>query len=76
ELKDNGYDMEFADSIRADGGCVMRGNDLLVGAPDVMVTDTLSFNSFKHFSTCLAPSTLSIPTFGHLLPIDLAVAIP
>lgn len=27
-IKDNGYDMEFADSIRADGGCVMRGNDL------------------------------------------------
>ncbi|WP_027702343.1 glycine/sarcosine/betaine reductase complex component C subunit alpha [Metaclostridioides mangenotii] len=52
ELKDNGYDIEFADSIRADGGCVMRGNDLLVGAPDVMVTDTLSGNIFmKMFSS-------------------------
>jgi hypothetical protein len=52
ELKDNGYDIEFADSIRADGGCVMRGNDLLVGAPDVMVTDTLSGNIFmKIFSS-------------------------
>ncbi len=52
ELKDNGYDLEFADSIRADGGCVMRGNDLLVGAPDVMVCDTLSGNIFmKVFSS-------------------------
>jgi hypothetical protein len=52
ELKGNGYDIEFADSIRADGGCVMRGNDLLVGAPDVMVTDTLSGNIFmKIFSS-------------------------
>jgi hypothetical protein len=52
ELKVNGYDIEFADSIRADGGCVMRGNDLLVGAPDVMVTDTLSGNIFmKIFSS-------------------------
>ena len=52
ELKDNGYDLEFAESIRADGGSVMRGNDLLVGAPDVMVTDTLSGNIFmKVFSS-------------------------
>lgn len=52
ELKDGGYDIEFAESIRADGGCVMRGNDLLVGAPDVMVTDTLSGNIFmKVFSS-------------------------
>ncbi|HSQ88415.1 glycine/sarcosine/betaine reductase complex component C subunit alpha [Romboutsia sp.] len=52
ELKDNGYDIEFADSIRADGGCVMRGNDLLAGAPDVMVSDTLSGNIFmKMFSS-------------------------
>ncbi|MDK2562721.1 glycine/sarcosine/betaine reductase complex component C subunit alpha [Romboutsia sedimentorum] len=52
ELKDNGYDLEFAESVRADGGCVMRGNDLLVGAPDVMVCDTLSGNIFmKVFSS-------------------------
>lgn len=52
ELKENGYDLEFAESIRADGGSVMRGNDLLAGAPDVMVTDTLSGNIFmKVFSS-------------------------
>lgn len=43
-LSDNGYKFSFAESVRADGGSVMRGNDLLVGAPDVMVTDTLTGN--------------------------------
>jgi len=44
ELKANGYDIEFAESMRADGGSVMRGNDLLTGTPDVMVTDSLTGN--------------------------------
>jgi len=44
ELDENGYKINFAESIRSDGGCVMRGNDLLVGAADVMVTDTLTGN--------------------------------
>lgn len=44
KLRDNGYQFRFAESVRADGGSVMRGNDLLVGAPDVMVTDTLTGN--------------------------------
>ncbi|WP_066503633.1 glycine/sarcosine/betaine reductase complex component C subunit alpha [Abyssisolibacter fermentans] len=44
ELKDNGYDIDFAQSIRADGGIVMRGNDLLSGTPDVMITDSLTGN--------------------------------
>jgi hypothetical protein len=43
-LQENGYDISFAGSVRADGGSVMRGNDLLVGAPDVMVQDTLTGN--------------------------------
>lgn len=52
DLGENGYDIEFSESIRADGGCVMRGNDLLAGTPDVMVTDTLSGNIFmKVFSS-------------------------
>lgn len=28
ELEKNGYDITFAESARADGGCVMRGNDV------------------------------------------------
>jgi hypothetical protein len=44
KLSANGYTINFSQSVRADGGSVMRGNDLLVGAPDVMVTDTLTGN--------------------------------
>ena len=42
--KENGYDITFAESARADGGCVMRGNDVLQGSPDIMVCDSLSGN--------------------------------
>ena len=44
QLKENGYDISFAESARADGGCVMRGNDVLQGSPDIMVCDSLSGN--------------------------------
>lgn len=44
ELDKNGYKINFANSLRADGGSVMRGNDLLTGTPDIMVTDTLTGN--------------------------------
>jgi len=44
ELKKNGYDINFAESGRADGGSIMRGNDMLSGACDVLVTDSLTGN--------------------------------
>lgn len=51
-LKANGYDISFAESARADGGITMRGNDILQGTPDVMVTDPLTGNLFiKVFSS-------------------------
>lgn len=43
-LDENGYPVRFAESVRADKGAVMRGNDLLRGSADVMVTDTLTGN--------------------------------
>lgn len=43
-LKSKGYDIEFGESARADGGAVLRGNDLLMGSVDVVVTDTLTGN--------------------------------
>ncbi len=52
ELRDNGYEIDFAESVRADGGCVMRGNDLLAAASDIMVMDTLTGNiMMKIFSS-------------------------
>ena len=44
QLKDNGYDFDFAVSRRADGGHTMRGNDVIQGNADVMVMDTLTGN--------------------------------
>ncbi|MDO5329569.1 MAG: glycine/sarcosine/betaine reductase complex component C subunit alpha [Coriobacteriia bacterium] len=44
ELADGGYDINFAESSRADGGIVMRGNDVLLGTPDIMVCDSLTGN--------------------------------
>ncbi len=55
ELKDKGYDFSYTESMRSDGGAVMRGNDLLTGTPDVMVTDSLTGNilmkMFSSFNT-------------------------
>ena len=44
ELQSKGYDIAFAESGRADGGCVMRGNDVLQASPDILVTDSLTGN--------------------------------
>ncbi|MGK0464965.1 glycine/sarcosine/betaine reductase complex component C subunit alpha [Clostridium sp.] len=55
EVQSNGYDLKFADSLRTDGGAIMRGNDLLFGTPDVMVCDSLTGNllvkTFASFTT-------------------------
>ncbi len=55
KLNSNGYKINFAESMRADGGCIMRGNDLLTGSADVIVTDTLTGNIlsklFSSFTT-------------------------
>lgn len=44
QLREGGYDLHWAISARADGGAVMRGNDVLQGTPDVMVMDSLTGN--------------------------------
>ena len=54
-LKENGYSLSFGASVRKDGGAVLRGNDILAGAGDVCVTDTLTGNVlmklFSSFTT-------------------------
>ena len=65
-IKDQGYDFDFAESMRADGGSVMRGNDLLIGVPDVMVTDTLSGNLLmKVFSSFNTGGDFEAQGFGY-----------
>ena len=44
KLQDGGYKFNWATSARADGGAVLRGNDVLMGTPDVMVMDSLTGN--------------------------------
>lgn len=44
KLVEGGYDLHWATSARADGGSVMRGNDVLQGTPDILVTDSLTGN--------------------------------
>jgi hypothetical protein len=43
-LSEKGYGVHFGSSVRADGGALLRGNDLLAGAVDVCVCDTLTGN--------------------------------
>ena len=44
KLQEKGYPIRFGASVRADGGALLRGNDLLAGAVDVCVCDTLTGN--------------------------------
>ncbi len=46
KLAAQGYAINFAESKRSDGGVIMRGNDILMGSVDVMVTDSLTGNIF------------------------------
>ena len=55
QLRDSGYPVLFGESVRKDGGAVLRGNDILAGAVDVCVADTLTGNVlmklFSSFTT-------------------------
>ncbi|MBQ6691882.1 MAG: glycine reductase [Clostridia bacterium] len=44
QLREGGYAFAWATSARADGGAILRGNDVLQGTPDVLVTDSLTGN--------------------------------
>lgn len=66
ELQKNGYDFRFTESKRADGGAVMRGNDLLMGTPDVMVADSLTGNLFmKIFSSYTTGGSYEALGYGY-----------
>lgn len=66
ELCSNGYDVNFAESMRADGGSVMRGNDLLTGTPDVMITDSLTGNLLmKIFSSYTTGGSYEAMGYGY-----------
>ncbi|MFT9497179.1 glycine/sarcosine/betaine reductase complex component C subunit alpha [Anaerosolibacter sp.] len=66
ELNANGYKINFSESIRSDGGAVMRGNDLLAGSVDVMVQDTLTGNiMMKVFSSYTTGGSYEALGYGY-----------
>ena len=66
KLAANGYPIHFAESSRADGGCVMRGNDVLRGTPDILVTDSLTGNVLsKMLSSFTTGGSFEAQGFGY-----------
>ncbi|MDO5690029.1 MAG: glycine/sarcosine/betaine reductase complex component C subunit alpha [Tissierellia bacterium] len=66
KLAEGGYEINFAQSNRADGGVLMRGNDLLQGVPDVMVNDTLTGNLLmKIFSSYTTGGGFEATGYGY-----------
>ena len=66
ELTTKGYNINFTESERSDGGAVMRGNDLLTGTPDIMITDTLTGNILmKLFSSFTTGGSYESQGFGY-----------
>lgn len=65
-LGQRGYDIQFAQSVRGDGGSVLRGNDLLTASADVVVCDTLTGNLLmKMFSAFTSGGTLETQGWGY-----------
>lgn len=66
QLKENGYPLNWATSARADGGAVMRGNDVLQGSADVMVMDSLTGNvMIKMMSAYTTGGSFESTGFGY-----------
>lgn len=66
DLSKNGYPIYFSESLRSDGGAIMRGNDLLTGTVDVMVTDTLTGNiMMKVFSSYTTGGSYEALGYGY-----------
>ena len=66
KLKDGGYPLNWATSARADGGAVLRGNDVLLGTPDVMVMDSLTGNvMIKMLSSFTTGGTFESTGYGY-----------
>lgn len=66
KLKANGYNINLAESCRADGGVVMRGNDVIRGTADVMVCDPLTGNLLmKLFSSFNTGGDFEATGFGY-----------
>ena len=65
-LQQQGCNIEFTESVRSDGGSVLRGNDLLTGTADVVACDTLTGNLLmKMFSAFTSGGTYETVGWGY-----------
>ena len=65
-MRERGYNVNFGASVRKDGGAVLRGNDILAGAVDVCVTDTLTGNVLmKMFSSFTSGGSYETVGWGY-----------
>ncbi|MDY5731009.1 MAG: glycine/sarcosine/betaine reductase complex component C subunit alpha [Eubacteriales bacterium] len=66
KLNENGYPITMATSMRADGGSVLRGNDILNGSADIVVCDSLTGNLFmKTLSAYTTAGKYEVAGFGY-----------
>lgn len=66
QLIEKGYSINMAQSIRSDGGSVLRGNDVLTASADVIVTDTLTGNILnKIMSGFTSGGTYEVTGYGY-----------
>ena len=66
KLREGGYNFQWATSARSDGGSVLRGNDVLLGTPDIMVMDSLTGNVMvKMLSSFTTGGTFESTGYGY-----------
>ncbi|MCL2520591.1 MAG: glycine/sarcosine/betaine reductase complex component C subunit alpha [Spirochaetaceae bacterium] len=66
ELVKNGYPINFGESGRADGGSLLRGNDLINAAADVVVCDSLTGNVLmKMFASFNSGGGYEVSGYGY-----------
>ena len=66
KLREGGYNFQWATSARSDGGSVLRGNDVLLGTPDIMVMDSLTGNvMIKMLSSFTTGGTFESTGYGY-----------
>lgn len=66
ELKAGGYNFSWGESKRADGGVCLRGNDVLQGTSNILVTDSLTGNVLvKILSAFMTGGSYEATGFGY-----------
>lgn len=77
DLASNGYNIKFGTSNRADGGVVLRGNDIITGEVDIVVCDSLTGNILiKMFSSFNSGGSYEAIGYGYGPGIGFGFTMP